>query len=167
MYDEGLSSFISKQINVKALKTCQVRHTKKSYGIALKLYSSLQGQGPFKLTFSGDTLPCDDLVTLGNGSTLLIHEATLPDSMPPNDILHCTMSQAIEQGRKMKAQFNVLTHFSQTIPWSGRELDANVGIAFDNMELIESDLCKLNEIYSKIKITFRKNQKRAPKSQPN
>lgn len=152
---------------MKALKTCKVRHTEKSYAIALILYSSLPGWEPFKLTFSGDTLPCDDLVKLGNGSTLLIHEATLPDSMPPNDILHSTMSQAIEQGRKMNAKFNVLTHFSQTIPWSERELDTNVGIAFDNMELIESDLCKLNAIYSKIKNTFRKdsvkNQKRAPK----
>lgn len=77
------------------------------------------------------------------------------------------MSQAIEQGQKMNAKFNVLTHFSQTFPWSERELNANVGIAFDNMELIESDLCKLNAIYTKLKFKFRKdfvgNQKRDQK----
>lgn len=167
MSADGLSSYISKRINVKALKTCQVRHTETSYAVALTLYSSVQGWEPFKLTFSGDTIPCDDLVELGKDSSLLIHEATLPDSMPSHDILHCTMSQAIEQGQKMNAKFNVLTHFSQTFPWSERELNANVGIAFDNMELIESDLCKLNAIYTKLKFKFRKdfvgNQKRDQK----
>lgn len=81
------------------------------------------------------------------------------------------MSQAIEQGRKMNAKFNILTHFGQRhlIPWPEpeRELDANVGIAFDNMELIESDLCKLNAIYSKLKLVFPKEfikyQKRVQK----
>lgn len=172
MYAEGLSSYISKQLNVKTLRTCKVRHTETSYAVAMTLYSSVQGWKPFKLTFSGDTMPCDDLVVLGNGSTLLIHEATLPDSMPSNDILHCTMWQAIEQGRKMNAKYNVLTHFSRTIPWSECELDANVGIAFDNMELIESDLCKLNAIYSKIKFAFQddfddENQKSAQRSEWN
>lgn len=132
--------------------------------------STIDKRKPFKLTFSGDTLPCDELVKLGNGSTLLIHEATFPDSIRADDKLHCTTSQAIEQGRKMNAKFNVLTHFSQRylIPWAERELDANVGIAFDNMELIETDLCKLNAIYSKLKLAFPKDfieyQKRAQKN---
>lgn len=122
------------------------------------MHSTLNKREPFKLAYSGDTLPCDELIELGNRSTLLIHEATFPDSWT-HDGLHCTMSQAIEQGRRMNAKFNVLTHFSQRqlIPWSERELDANVGIAFDNMELIESDLCKLNAIYSKLKLVFQKD----------
>lgn len=133
--------------------------------------SLLNRRDPFKLTYSGDTTPCDDLVELGTDSTLLIHEATYPDSMAINDGLHCTMSQAIEQGRKMNAKYNVLTHFSQRqfIPWSECALDANVGIAFDNMELIETDLCKLNTIYSKLELMFKKDfvkyQKREKKTQ--
>lgn len=83
------------------------------------------------------------------------------------------MSQAIEQGRKMNAKFNILTHFSQkeSIPWYDGELDANVGIAFDNMELIETDLCKLNAFYPKLKILFQKDfikhQKRAQRNKAN
>lgn len=157
MNGNGLSSYIAKQINVKTLKTCRVKHTETSYAITITMDSTLNRCEPFKLTYSGDTLPCDELVTLGSDSTLLIHEATFPDTMPTMDgLLHSTMSQAIEQGRKMNAKFNVLTHFSQRqfIPWSEYELDANVGVAFDNMELIESDLCKLNAIYSKLELIF-------------
>lgn len=145
-------------MNVRALKTCRVRHTETSYGVAVTMHPTLMKREPFKLTYSGDTSPCDELIKLGSGSTLLIHEATFPVSTENGDGLHCTMSQAIEQGRQMNAKFNVLTHFSQRhlIPWCEHELDANVGIAFDNMELIESDLAKLSAIYSKLKILFQK-----------
>ena len=35
----------------------------------------------YKLTYSGDTMPCDDLIDIGKNSDLLIHEATMEDGM--------------------------------------------------------------------------------------
>lgn len=173
IHGDGLSSFISKQINIRALKTCLVPHTETSYAVSMTVDSSLNRHEPFKLTYSGDTLPSDDLVELGRDSTLLIHEATFPETVHTRDVLHCSMAQAIEQGRKMNVKYNILTHFRQRelIPWFHGELDANVGVAFDNMELIESDLCKLNTIHSKLKTVFQKDfiqyQKRAQKNKLN
>jgi len=50
------------------------------------------------------------------------------------------MSQAINIGKKMNAKFTILTHFSQRyakIPYMpNNDLPSNVGIAFDNMEVL-------------------------------
>lgn len=54
--------------------------------------------------------------------------------------MHSTMSQAINIGKKMNAKFTILTHFSQRyakIPYMPNDdLPSNVGIAFDNMEVM-------------------------------
>lgn len=53
--------------------------------------------------------------------------------------MHSTISQAINIGRKMNAKFTILTHFSQRyakIPYMTNDLPSNVGIAFDNMEVL-------------------------------
>lgn len=115
----------------------------------------------FKLTFSGDAIPCDELIELGKNSDLLIHEATLEDTLASSAATkkHSTVSQAIEQGRAMNAKHTVLTHFSQRYrnlpPIKDDMLDDNIGVAFDNMELVPSDLSKLNDLYLKLKETFK------------
>lgn len=52
--------------------------------------------------FSGDTTPCDALVEVGMGATLLIHEATIQDDMPEVAIAkgHSTFGQAIDIARR-------------------------------------------------------------------
>jgi len=53
--------------------------------------------------------------------------------------MHSTMSQAINIGKKMNAKFTILTHFSQRyakIPYMPNNLPSNVGIAFDNMQVL-------------------------------
>lgn len=113
----------------------------------------------FKLTYSGDTKPCDQLVQLGMNSTLLIHEATMEDELIEDALtkMHSTVSQAIEQSKKMNAKYTILTHFSQRyakIPRIEQHLVDNVGIAFDNMEVISSDLVFLNILYPAMKKMF-------------
>lgn len=115
----------------------------------------------FKLTFSGDTIPCDALVQLGRNSTLLIHEATLEDTLAASAAFkrHSTISQAIEQSEKMQAKYTLLTHFSQryrVLPPINDDLmkDKNIGIAFDFMEIVPDDLCKINDLYFKLKETY-------------
>ena len=52
----------------------------------------------WKLTFSGDTKPCENLVKMGQNSDLLIHEATMEDGWETEaeKKRHSTTSQAIQ-----------------------------------------------------------------------
>lgn len=71
--------------------------------------------------------------------------------------MHSTVSQAIEQSKKMNAKYTILTHFSQRyakIPRIEQHLTENVGIAFDNMEVILNDLNYLNLLYPAMKKMF-------------
>ncbi len=80
-----------------------------------------------RVAYSGDCRPSDAFVRLGRGGgnldsegdgvgvTLLIHESTFDDELRGDAIAkkHCTMSEAIDVGRRMGARRIVLTHFSQ------------------------------------------------------
>lgn len=145
-------------LNVSSFRTCAVDHIVSSFGISTTI-SGCTGNAPFKLTYSGDTVPCESLVELGQNSTLLIHEATFENILleRAQKTKHCTVSQAIEQSTKMNAKYTILTHFSQRytiLPWIDGILGANVGIAFDNMELVEADLCKLSALHPRMKVVF-------------
>ena len=56
----------------------------------------------FLYRYSGDTRPCDNLVKAGQNATLLIHEATLEDSMKAEAIAkrHSTTEEAVEIGQR-------------------------------------------------------------------
>lgn len=163
----GLPDDVKAILTLNELKTCAVEHIDQSYGISMKMNilpsttNEQQQIDEFKLTFSGDTVPCDSLIELGRNSTLLIHEATLEDTLAASAAFkrHSTISQAIEQSEKMNAKYTLLTHFSQryrTLPPINDDLikNKNIGIAFDFMEVIPSDLCKLNDLYFKLKETY-------------
>ncbi|KAG8906548.1 hypothetical protein FRB99_006662 [Tulasnella sp. 403] len=68
--------------------------------------------------YSGDTMPCTNLVDAGWGATVLIHEATMADDQADLALAkaHSTCGQAIEVGRRMEAKNILLTHFSQRYP---------------------------------------------------
>jgi len=72
----------------------------------------------WSLVYSGDTMPCADLVKAGMDSTVLIHEATLADDQADMALAkaHSTYGQALDIGRRMKAKNILLTHFSQRYP---------------------------------------------------
>ena len=73
----------------------------------------------FKLVYTGDTRPTEDLIELGKAggkqTDLLIHEATAEHAMIVDCTIkkHSTFVEAIEDGKKMDAKFTLLTHFSQ------------------------------------------------------
>lgn len=111
-----------------------------------------------KITYSGDTLPCDDLVSIGENSDVLIHEATMEDDLlnEAKIKMHSTVSQAIGVGRRMNAKFVILTHFSQRyakIPLIQRNAE-NVAIGFDNMEVTLNDLPMMHLMYEPLKVMF-------------
>lgn len=120
-----------------------------------------ENQEEFKLTFSGDAIPCDELTELGMNSSLLIHEATLEDTLSQSAAMkkHSTITQAIEHSRKMNAKHTLLTHFSQRYrvlpPIKDELMEGSIGIALDNMEVTPIDLCKLSNLYQQLKETYK------------
>lgn len=125
---------------------------------------------------SGDTMPCEDLVKLGQDCDLLIHEATMEDDLVKEAKLkyHSTVSQAIQMGQQMRSKFTLLTHFSQryaAIPHLSQSEDdlRNVGIAYDNMQVSLSQLPLLPLMYPTLKLMFNKHyvelEERAAKRQ--
>lgn len=106
-------------------------------------------------------MPCDELIKIGKQSTILIHESTMEDELINEAAfkMHSTLSQAIEQGRKMDAKYIILTHFSQRYAKLPRidekkSLNNNISIAFDNMEITELDLNYFNLFYPTLKLLF-------------
>lgn len=145
----------STELGLNYISTCLVRHCPHAYGISFEINADI----PYKITYSGDTIPCDELVRLGKDSNLLIHEATMEDDLVQDARLkmHSTVSQAIEQGVKMNANFTMLTHFSQRyvkIPRIEGTMNTNVGIAFDNMEVTPLDLKYLHLLLPTLKILY-------------
>lgn len=96
-----------------------------------------------KVAYSGDCRPSEEFVQIGQGATLLIHEATfenekLVDAMAKK---HSTMGEAMLVARRMKARRVLMTHFSQrytSIPRDMAKRDSADGgmivlFAFDHM----------------------------------
>lgn len=142
-------------LGVVGVRTCLVPHCPNAFGVAVQTRAH-------KITYSGDTLPCTDLVNIGQDSSILIHEATMEDALAEEarTKMHSTTSQAIEVGRQMRAAFTVLTHFSQRYARLPR-LNATilndnhtVGIAFDNMQIRMDDLKVLPHMYAPLQLMF-------------
>lgn len=97
---------------IQSLQSVPVWHCHDAFGLVLVLV------GGKKLVYSGDTRPCHQLVSAGRDAALLIHEATFDDSMEEDAERkrHSTVGQALDVGRRMRAQQIILTHFSQRYP---------------------------------------------------
>ncbi|XP_017473148.1 PREDICTED: ribonuclease Z, mitochondrial [Rhagoletis zephyria] len=155
-------------LSIDAVATCLVRHCPHSYGVSLTLPATAGRNEPVKITYSGDSMPCRDLVELGRKSTVLIHEATMEDDLmdEAKHKMHSTISQAIAQGREMQAQHIILTHFSQRyaklprmqqLVGGGEAKDdemRNVAIAFDNMQVTLGDLEHFHLMYPALHALF-------------
>uniref|UniRef100_A0A0B7BCI8 Zinc phosphodiesterase ELAC protein 2 n=2 Tax=Arion vulgaris TaxID=1028688 RepID=A0A0B7BCI8_9EUPU len=126
---------IKKELNLTEYKPVEVIHCNNSFGVS---FTHANG---FKLVYSGDTRPCNNLITAGTGCDLLIHEATHEDTLHEHAKAskHSTFSEAMDVGKSMGAKNIILTHFSQRyaymVPLYDVTLPQNVGIAFDNMQV--------------------------------
>ncbi|KUI64562.1 Ribonuclease Z 1 [Cytospora mali] len=99
-----------------------------------------------RIAYSGDCRPSRAFAEIGRDCTLLIHESTLDDELRGDALAkkHCTMSEALDVARRMRARRVLLTHFSQRYPKianasssikaeDGRVKDQVVLMAFDQM----------------------------------
>lgn len=160
--DEDQREEVYKRVGLVKIDTCYVHHCPYSYGIALEMKNLMKSDRhpgeTVKITYSGDTLPCADLVYIGQNSDVLIHEATMEDDLlkEAKIKMHSTVSQAIDVGKRMNAKFVILTHFSQRYAKIPRmELNVeNVAIGFDNMEVTLNDLPMMHLMYEPLKVMF-------------
>jgi len=96
-----------------------------------------------KIVYTGDTRPFKDFARFASGANLIIHDATLDDTLveKADQDGHSTPSQAAEQAMKAKAKRLILTHISARYPVAKLLLEQaqkgfrNVAIAEDFLEI--------------------------------
>jgi ribonuclease Z len=100
------------QLQFQSLKSVLVDHCHEAYGLVVRAKCG------WSIVYSGDTRPCSRLVQAGACCTLLIHEATFEDVLADHATRkqHSTVSEALDIGFRMAAEYVILTHFSQRYP---------------------------------------------------
>ncbi|KAJ5226448.1 hypothetical protein N7468_007673 [Penicillium chermesinum] len=104
-----LTPLLKASTGLSDLLTTTVKHCRGALAVSLVFPDG------FKVSYSGDCRPSDKFASIGQGSTVLIHEATFLDDMVGSALAkrHSTSAEAIEVGRRMGARSILLTHFSQ------------------------------------------------------
>ncbi|KAI3856511.1 hypothetical protein MKX03_016368 [Papaver bracteatum] len=88
------------EAGLEALISVPVEHCRNAFGVVLQAVERLNTEGKtipgWKLVYSGDTRPCQNLKEASAGATVLIHEATFEDSMTKDAIKkkHSTTTEA-------------------------------------------------------------------------
>lgn len=149
-----------KSLGIRRLESVRVQHC--SHAFALALESSdfdHNASTGWKIVFSGDSRPCEQLTKAAKHATLLIHEATFEDTMLDEAMekRHSTTGEAIATGRDAQAFMTMLTHFSQRypkIPVIDETFSGRVGVAFDLMTVRLSDIPRLPLITPAVKMLF-------------
>ena len=141
-------------LGLASLQSVQVLHScYHSYGVALQ---SKQG---WKLSYSGDTRPCEDFIRVATGSTILVHEATFENSLlaEAEAKKHSLAKEAIDSGRKAGAYRTILTHFSQRypkIPVIDETFTTSTCVAFDLMSFNLCDIEDLPKVVADVEFRF-------------
>ena len=100
----------------------------------------------FKISFSGDTRPCNNFFNYTMNSSLLIHEATFDSELIKDAMekMHTTITEAINIAKTNNSKYIALTHFSpryiKTYPFLDIFEQQNVLIAHDYLSFYLSDL---------------------------
>ncbi|XP_039009283.1 tRNAse Z TRZ4, mitochondrial-like [Hibiscus syriacus] len=152
------------EAGLEALISFPVVHCPQAFGIVLKAAARVNSAGKvipgWKLVYSGDTRPCQELIDACRGATVLIHEATFEDGLVDEAIArnHSTTKEAIEVGNSASAYRIILTHFSQRypkIPVFDQTHMHKTCIAFDMMSINIADLPVLPRVLPYLKLLFR------------
>ncbi|CAD6500767.1 BgTH12-06474 [Blumeria graminis f. sp. triticale] len=129
------------------IEACQVEHCAGALAVVFGFPNG------FKFAYSGDCRPSERFVRIGQGATLLIHEATFDDELRGDAVAkkHSTTSEALDIGKRMNARRILLTHFSQRyqkIPiMNCKDGKSQVAIvAFDYMKIRIEDFVKMEAL---------------------
>jgi hypothetical protein len=137
-----MTHMLNHLMGVKKILSIEVDHCTDSFGcliISQKDRGDADGFG--RIFYSGDTVPCQNVLNYCQNVTLLIHEATFEDALE-NDAKwkkHTTIGQAIEIGQKVNAWRTILTHFSpryqKIAEIADRNFTTKTMVAFDHMRI--------------------------------
>ena len=98
-----------------------------------------------KITYSGDTKPCEEMIMLARDSTLLIHESTFveEDKLNAEEHAHSTSVDAAYIARESNSKKLILTHISsrytkeyeEKMLNEARKIFENTELAYDLLEM--------------------------------
>ena len=96
-----------------------------------------------KIVYSGDTKPCEAMIDLAKGATVLIHESTYKneDEIKAINNFHSTSSQAARIAKEAKVEKLIITHIStrytniDDLEKEAIEIFENSKVAYDFMKL--------------------------------
>ncbi|EPY54194.1 3'-tRNA processing endonuclease Trz2 [Schizosaccharomyces cryophilus OY26] len=131
--DQIKYQMLIQELDLAAFETVAAVHCPFSYCM------QFTGNEGWKIAYSGDTRPSEEFIDIGKDATVVIHEATLEDSMQEIAVRkqHSTYSEALGVGQSMNAKNIILTHFSQRYPKLPdvklTDKHLNVALAFDGM----------------------------------
>lgn len=153
-----------KSMGIQRLESIRVQHCSHAFALAIESndFDHETSQG-WKIVFSGDTRPCDQLIKAAENATVLIHEATFEDTMLDEAVekRHSTTGEAIATGRDSNSYMTILTHFSQRypkIPVIDESFSGRVGVAFDLMHVRLCDLPRLPMTVPAVKMVFEEQE---------
>ncbi|KAI0674372.1 hypothetical protein C8Q78DRAFT_967526 [Trametes maxima] len=144
-------------LGLESFTAVDVAHRVRCYGCVIR------HEDDWAIAFSADTMPAENLIRVGRGATLLIHESSMsPDEEKlAREKAHSTSAQAIDVGRRMNAEKLLLTHFSARYPGmpprrreDGGDGSPLIGMAFDYARIRLGDMWKLNMYLPAIQHTF-------------
>jgi len=97
-----------------------------------------------KVTYSGDTAPCESLINLGKNSDILIHEATFSRKLAhiAKEKQHSTSIDAAKSAQSMHAKKLVMTHISSRYQEDATQLLNEAKEIFPNT-IIAEDLLQI------------------------
>jgi len=97
-----------------------------------------------KITYTGDTMPCESLIDLGKDSDILIHESTFAKEMAETakEKAHSTSIDAANDAKIMNAKQLILTHISSRYQEEAIKLLEEAKEIFPNTILAE-DLMRI------------------------
>ncbi|MFW9947846.1 MAG: ribonuclease Z [Candidatus Odinarchaeota archaeon] len=100
-----------------------------------------------KVTYSGDTVPCDSLIGIGEGSDILIHEATFSKELEhvAKEKKHSTSVDAANMALRMNVKQLILTHISSRYQEDAIKLLKDAQEIFPNT-ILAQDLLKIDLI---------------------
>lgn len=131
---------LKQECGIDCMLAVEVNHC--PYSFACLIQSEAHG----KVLYSGDTLPCQNLINYATNARVLIHEATFQAGLESDAVAkkHTTTTQAIEIGKMANVWRTILTHFSpryaKVAVLSDEEMKSQPIIAFDHMRVSFSQL---------------------------
>lgn len=151
-----LTAMLTRKLGITRCVSVPVSHCYQSYGVVL------DGTSFGRLVYSGDCRPSDNLVRVGQGADLLIHEATFENGMEEEAVLkmHSTVSEALSVAKRMDAKACILTHFSQRYPRiaplheEDSLLSFPVAFAFDFMKVTPANIGVASKLTPSLRLLY-------------